>query len=243
MIFCRLIKQRISVQQLLQQHKRFFATTYYDSQSGMHVSIHNQDEISVFAFVTNTSELDSIQKAGMNGAILHANDIIIPKVMDTFEIFTRFLPPYPSPQWNLVVDYNDESIKGENVLDRLHSCGADGIKTTISLMDSSNYVKDPIEVANGVAHLIDATRGGDFVLIGGHSHVDDVVALCEELVYLDVPGPTIKSRLIVDLSHSDDSKDQLMEETMRIGVNKFVIQENWFERFKDSVDELGKRMR
>lgn len=243
MIFCHLSKQRISLQQLLQQYKRFSRTTYYDSQSGMHVPIHNQGEISVFSYVTNTSELDSIQKAGMNGAILRADDIFIPKDVDEFEIFSRFLPPYLSAQWNIIVDYNHDSFKNGEQLNRLRSYTSDGLKTTISLLDSPNYVKDPIEVANGVAQLIDATRGGNFVLLGGDSHIDDVVALCEELVYLDVPGPTIKSRLIVDLSHSDESNDQLMEETLRIGVNKFVIRENWSERFQDSVDKFGKRTR
>ena len=48
---------------------------------------------------------------------------------------------------------------------------------------------------------------------------DRIVQICEELVYLDVTGKTVKSRLLVD---ADDDED-VIEETMFAGVNKFVI--------------------
>lgn len=70
--------------------------------------------------------------------------------------------------------------------------------------------------------------------------IDDVLALCEELVYLDVTGPTMKSRIIVDLTTAADTKQELMEETMSMGINKFVIQGTWLDWFQNYVVELGK---
>jgi hypothetical protein len=238
-MLCRLpaaLVPRLS-RRCLQQRK--LTTTYYDSQSGMHVSVHNQNEVSVFCHANNALEMDSLQRAGMNGAIL-SSDVLIPWNAPGFLLFTQSLPPYPPGQWNLLVDYCEESANAGDLSDRLSHYVSNDIKTTISLLDTINYVRDPIEVSSEVASLIDQTAGGNFILVGGSSDVDDIVALCEELVYLDVPGPTIKSRLIVDLTDAVEINTELMEETISMGVNKFVIQEHWFEWFQLKLDDLGK---
>jgi hypothetical protein len=147
-------------------------------------------------------------------------------------------------------------------------------KTAIAVLDPSNY-SDPVTTANGVANWIDATGKGDFVWVGvdvGSANesetetdvnvdVDDIVQLCEELAYLDVTGPTMKSRLIVDLTHitgcmltNDGSSsnysnsssggveeaEELVEECMRMGVNKMCVEEAHVEWLMEMVKERGK---
>ena len=223
-------------------NRRLF-TTYYDSQSGMHVSCHNQDEISVHVHARDTAELlHAAQKAGIHGAIMIGSNSV-PTTWDAgpeFTIFTQSPLPFPSGQWHPLLDYNDEPEKARRLADQIAAHVSNGTKTAISLLDNSNYVKDPIEVANGVASLIDQTGGGNSILVGYACDVDDVLALCEELVYLDVTGPTMKSRIIVDLTTAADTKQELMEETMSMGINKFVIQGTWLDWFQNYVVELGK---
>lgn len=97
---------------------------------------------------------------------------------------------------------------------------------------TSDDNSEPWEIANEVATLIDTTSGtaGNFVWInlnkGSNANADDVLRLCEELSYLDVQGPTMKSRLIVDTIGGDNN---FVEECMMIGINKFVV---------DSVDQV-----
>ena len=209
----------------------------------MHVSVHNQNEVSVFGHANTALEMDSLQRAGMNGAILNS-DVPIPwNAVPEFLLFTQSLPPYPSGQWHLLVDYSKESTHVGALSDCLLHHVSNGVKTTISLLETINYVRDPIEVASEVASLIDQTAGAKFILVGGSSDVEDIVALCEELIYLDVPGPTIKSRLIVDLTGAIDTNTELMEETISMGVNKFVIQEHWLEWFQLQLNGHGKTMK
>ena len=68
---------------------------------------------------------------------------------------------------------------------------------------------DPVLTASATANLMDNTGGGEFILLTPRvSEKDDscgdaMVQLCEELSYLDVEGPTIKSRLIVSAMDDD----------------------------------------
>jgi hypothetical protein len=70
--------------------------------------------------------------------------------------------------------------------------------------------------------MIDATGGCDYIWISSEqketSVADTMVQVCEELVYLDVAGATIKSRLLVDSVNED-----MLEDIMFAGVNKYVI--------------------
>ena len=81
-------------------------------------------------------------------------------------------------------------------------------------------IGNPIEVANRLASIIDRTKGGEYVYLSTTDSTDpsDTINLCEELNYLDVEGRIMKSRLMVDCWH-----DEVVEDVMLSGVNKFVV--------------------
>ena len=100
--------------------------------------------------------------------------------------------------------------------------------------------EDPISVSASIANIIDCTSVSDEnknetapyisnILIAPPSdtndnttincNADNLVRLCEELSYLDVPGPTIKSRLIV----STLNNEEVIEECLQIGINKYIL--------------------
>jgi hypothetical protein len=251
--------------------RRALTTTYYDSQSGLHVPVHNDGEISAFvdlgsdfdAFATVESLLSALQEkfgtlksAGIQGAALPPLNLLLEKnetlvvAASLFPHFNIFVPSRLSPKEitsypdniNLMFQYNDDSTLSPV---SLSDCVANGTKTTIALLDSCYYRRDPIEVANGVASLIDDTGGGDFVWLAEEmpraASAEEIIKLCEELSYLDVSGPTMKSRLVVDLRHS--GAEETAEECMLMGVNKFVVDEQRLEWLQDMVDENGKELK
>jgi hypothetical protein len=61
---------------------------------------------------------------------------------------------------------------------------------------------------------------------------DTMIQICEELIYLDVAGATIKSRLLVDSLNED-----IIEDTMFAGVNSYVIDN---EEQVEMVDNVAK---
>jgi hypothetical protein len=163
---------------------------------------------------------------------------------------------------NLVFEYMDDndtdidSTSNTTSLQKRLATHVDhGTKTTIGIFDACYYRRDPILVASGVATLIDKTGGGDFIWVqppanntnddneGVEGEEDDsIVDLCQQLSYLDVAGPTIKSRLIVTAQ-----SEYQVEECLNIGVNKFVIPHqqyrlnlNSVKWFGDMVEEQGK---
>ena len=114
-----------------------------------------------------------------------------------------------------------------------------GHHTTLMITDESIYTNDsddvdPITLANNIASMIDTKGGCDFIWISSKGSnivteheipltnssmgVDTITQICEELLYLDVAGATIKSRLLIDLMHED-----VVEDAMFAGVNKYVI--------------------
>mmetsp|Transcript_3112 Transcript_3112/g.3503 ORF Transcript_3112/g.3503 Transcript_3112/m.3503 type:complete len:326 (+) Transcript_3112:99-1076(+) len=109
---------------------------------------------------------------------------------------------------------------------------------------------EPIKLANNIASTIDAKGGCDFIWISSKRKAgddtpsgnppdlvaDSMVQVCEELIYLDVAGATIKSRLLVDSLNEDTVQD-----TMFAGVNKFVIDnEDQVEMVETVAKEQGK---
>ena len=90
-------------------------------------------------------------------------------------------------------------------------------------------------LASGVAQLLDDTGGGHYVMVAGPGGAD-IVQLCEELSYLDISGPTMKSRLMVNLAHAgqDDDCEEAVQECLALGVNKFVLDNN-----TERLDWLG----
>ena len=92
-----------------------------------------------------------------------------------------------------------------------------------------------IAIASRTATRLD--RHGDIYmqLEAPDDNADAAIRLCEELVYLDVAGPTIKSRLLLDISNPE-----VVEEAMFSGVNKFVINGGDGDDDDDDEDEQQK---
>ena len=67
---------------------------------------------------------------------------------------------------------------------------------------------------------------------------DDLRSLCEELSYLDVPGPTVKSRLVVKTMNEEQ-----VEECLQMGISKFLLPDDGgdsLDMIKNTVDSAGK---
>lgn len=122
-----------------------------------------------------------------------------------------------------------------------------GLHTTLSVKEDV-YADglEPITLANNIAAMIDASGGCDYIWISSEqqqsekntSVVDTMVQVCEELVYLDVAGATIKSRLLVDSLNED-----MLEDVMFAGVNKYVIDnENQVEMVETVASVQGKAL-
>jgi len=125
--------------------------------------------------------------------------------------------------------------------DKLQEFKQKVLQTVICLNDENNS-SEPFELANQIANLMDVSGGGDYVHIASTEDDDYVIRLCEELSYLDVPGPTMKSRLILDCS--TESSEELVDEVMMMGVNKFVLHQE--EQLQDCIqtvaEEQGKQL-
>jgi hypothetical protein len=210
------------------------STTYYDSQSGMHVPVNNENEISLFFHAQDETgspvPLQEIQKAGYEGVLLPLDydydkkDSII-LFLDARRMNKQKMP-YPD-HVNILFEYHDshdgiidaESDMISALADLVSNDGT--IRTSVGLFDSCYFRQDPVMVASGVASLIDKTGTGgiDFIWVQSDKQEEDdsIVELCQQLAYLDVAGPTIKSRLIVQAQTADQ-----VEECLDIGVNKFV---------------------
>jgi len=164
---------------------------------------------------------------------------------------------------------SDNTMDNQN-LQKLHFAN-NNIKTVIQI-SSFNAGDDPIMVANGVATLIDETGFGDLVWLrtksslspsssssslqlslqhqkGDAANSENIIALFEELSYLDLPGQTMKSRLVVDMTSDDfDNSDtdeivdeEILEECLAMGINKFVINEMKIEWFKTILENNGRK--
>lgn len=236
----------------LQQSR--YLSTYYDSQSGLHIPMHNEMQISIFlnksteetspsSFIPAQlykedvssdmpDKLKALAKQGIHGVLLppaqFPRDLRnIQTLSDiapspTFKYFVSSASPLPKtlPNVNLVLDF----IKDDDTLtETLAPLVQAGMSTTLRLGDDICVDPEPLSVASQVAALIDGTGGGNLLwLVPPLSGADayDVVQVCEELMYLDVAGPTIKSRIIMDTLN-----EEMLEETMMLGINKFVVKE------------------
>ena len=229
----------------------------------MHVPIHKEMEISVYkhweipslqlyknsddAFEAK-QELESLSTT-FDGVFLTSsldyprderNLETISNIAPTNEGFLLFAPPLKSPNKNHVVLCN--YLKTSS--DELRDYKQQGIRTTITLDDSDASSDEPFEVANRIATLMDESGGGDFIFVSSpDGDDDDTLRLCEELSYLDVPGPIMKSRLMLDCPAETTSED-LVDEVMSLGVNKFVVYKE--SQVQDCIQEValeqGKQM-
>ncbi|CAB9496494.1 expressed unknown protein [Seminavis robusta] len=135
----------------------------------------------------------------------------------------------------ILFDYGSETsdTSSGSVADDIATCVENSITTALVCRDDG----DAMIMASGVAQTLDDTGGGDYVFVVGErgKHGNDILELCEELSYLDVPGPTMKSRLVVDISNNTNEEcEEAVEECLLLGVNKFAIDEdrlNWLGHF------------
>lgn len=237
--------------------------TYYDSQSGMHVALHDENEISTYLHLDADNWLVTDGTRKVVESFLEAREVgfvgvrlrghidqqaLLMELSESVPGFTLFYGSrraqnisYPD-NVNLLFEYKDSLIQ-----QHLSAHVTHGTKTSIGLFEPSYYARDPILVANGVASLMDTTGGADFVWLTpdepadeNEKEVDDdeMIRLCEELSYLDVPGPTMKSRLVVEAK-----TEYQVEECLNIGVNKFALNSpGRFEWLRGIVEEQGKNL-
>lgn len=134
---------------------------------------------------------------------------------------------------SMIVDFPSNHDQGVDDLEsNIKEHVLEGTSTTISLQHiiNNNDEISPIALANKIATLLDNTGGGDYIWTANTKDADDMIQICEELMYLDVAGKTIKSRLMVDATN-----EEVVEETMFAGVNKFVIDN---DRQIDAIEEI-----
>jgi hypothetical protein len=280
--------------------RRTMATTYYDSQSGLHVPVHNEKEIKLFLNVNYPArqdshqipslsvphqlyknqddsgdmvdKLDTLARQGIHGLILPP--IQFPRDVRNLKTLISIAPPsftflYSYASQDLLLPHiadittlktaNDEIMSNHSIVLEYRHYNHDGneqgraemnasfalarqngLTTTLSITERA-YADDdvqPITIANTIGTLIDTVKGCDRIWISCQSPQgnDAIVPICEELMYLDVAGPTMKSRLLIDLVDED-----ILEEVMFAGVNKFVIDdESHIERVENVAVDQGK---
>ena len=145
---------------------------------------------------------------------------------------------------SMIVDFpshHDDQVVVDDLASILNEHVQEGTSTTISLQHILNNNEiSPIALANKIATLLDnaggGRGGGDYIWTANTKNADDMIQICEELMYLDVAGKTIKSRLMVDATN-----EEVVEETMFAGVNKFVIDnDRQIDAIKEIVIDQGK---
>lgn len=282
-------------------------TTYYDSQSGQHVTIHDESKITAYlrsvdrtvtttgaaALSLSSAILEATKEMGMAGSVISMPQQLqqqdesgmvgfIESLGSSSNVFLHILPSqyhdlvvknemqlrknhtiFPT-NINLCFEYNND---GDYISSNVQSAMTtfDGIQTSIGIFHLKYLLDDdPMLVAAQVASLIDTTSefGGTIsnILVAPiimdndddttlTSYDDELVQLCEELSYLDVPGSTIKSRLIVPTVSGDQ-----LEECLQMGITKYIIDassgdddgsesvESRLDMLRDAVEENGKEL-
>ena len=270
--------------------QRCLSSTYYDSQSGLHLPVHDETEIRLFLDVRNREEpfvpqrlnkdrleadevsdaLKELVQKGIHGLILPA--IKFPRDLRNLHTLSVIAPPgfcvltdstnsetetvddgllrakeasSSNTNFSKILDYrNDTSDLGESLQKATHK----GLHTTVSvgpdIYDGDGDEVEPITLANNIASMIDSSGGCDYIWIKSDQtttsskDADTMVQICEELVYLDVAGATIKSRLLVDALNED-----MVEDIVFAGVNKYVIDnEDQAQLVDDVANEQGKSL-
>jgi len=169
------------------------------------------------------------------------------------------IPTQPQKeQLTVVLHYTHEDTKDTFFETNLQWHAKGGIHTTIAL-GRECFLEDveAVVMANKIASFMDAASSsgsgaGQFIWLSNSNNAtagqeqveedidaDHVVRLCEELMYLDLPGATVKSRLMVDASLNSE----VVDETMMLGVNKFVVEaEDQVEMVREIAEEQGKTL-
>ena len=250
-------------------------STYYDSQSGHHVRIQNEKEVSGYLALSPSvddwahDKLESFVKRGIAGAVLQLPMLkqdagsLVDASFDLDTIFgnggtpdfTTFLPFTLLRQqqekiestplnFSLMFPFTTED-NFDLLVSDISECVQQSIPTAIVVCDDSNQQQDALMMACNVARLMDATGGGNHIIVVGEpgKHGNDILDLCEELLrtyYSDVQGPPMKSRLIANISqNTNDECEKAIDECLKMGINKFIIDEeriNWLGHFVESQD-------
>ena len=260
------------------------STTYYDSQSGLHVPVHNESEISLFlnlcqdnTFIPrhlykedSSSDMpDTLRELqqihGVHGLVLppatfprDARNLQTLSYISPpgFQLFSFITPSQNSGSNNnisVLVPYehnptttsqdDDDSSSTEQLVASLKQHVKAGLQTTFVLQLNELVDEEPIMVANQIASVIDEHGGGDALWLtmsstDGDPPPDDILEMCEELAYLDLPGATVKSRLIIDAVN-----EEVVEEVMMFGVNKFAIDNlDMVPVVREIAEEQGKEL-
>ena len=234
------------------------SNTYYDSQSGQHVPIHNENEVSVYlrgiGDCSTQQVIEMTKQYGCSGSILtleqEMNDM--PSISSNDNIYLHIKPELylnnhqlgeRKGSYNLCYEY--EVGNDDDMMSTIKHMATDIQQdVSIGIFDSNIIMdEDPISVAANIANIIDCTSVSDEnetapyisnILIAPPTTTstdnnttttieccpDNLVHLCEELSYLDVPGPTIKSRLIVSTLNNNE---EIIEECLQIGINKYIL--------------------
>jgi hypothetical protein len=223
-------------------------STYYDSQSGMHVAVHKEGEVTAYCSWESEwdkSKLEMLAKRGVAGVLIGPESFDLSEILQLPDSFTMFLPKtLLPPEWPLSKLTN----RNVTVVFPLDDCNRmttemtpymdQSISTAVHCEHDDN--QDVILVANQVGQLLDDIGGGNNVIVSGEN---DLVELCEELCYLDLVGPTMKSRLVVEAVSQDTREDnhfEIVEECLRMGINKFVVSERQLPWLGQLVLDQGK---
>ena len=265
--------------------RRRYLSTYYDSQSGLHLPVHDETEIKLIwnatdgyngkPFVAQNLSKDRLEaenlaetlhrfvQTGIHGVILPP--IKFPRDVRNLQLLATIAPPNfvviantasentqtvddglrkardgsSSSTLSKVLRYNSEG-DGEDLVESLQQSA--GLHTTLAITEDAFDGVEPIALANNVASTIDASNGVgcDYIWISAEKEdcSDTMVQICEELVYLDVAGATIKSRLLVDSWNED-----MLEDILFAGVNKYVVKdESQMELVESVAAEQGKSL-
>jgi len=229
--------------------------TYYDSQSGLHLPKHNEKFISMFLDISRESphqdglispqlykedssdvpdKLQALQDLGVRGVRLppatFSRDFrnlrtlhhVAPSGLKFF-VAIASSPPLDLSSLSIMHEFPSFDENASELQQSLDGHARVGTHTTVRLGESVCSEYDPVLTGSRLATLIDRSHGVDSIWISPSlgADVDDVSQLCEELMYHDVAGPTIKSRIIID-----SFKEELIVETMLMGINKFVVTDN-----------------
>jgi hypothetical protein len=159
---------------------------------------------------------------------------------------TQQLPTFTLPSnFNICYEYSDNATRVTTITGHATTLR----QSSIGIFDPTYFLyRDPISIASGVAKLIDATASNGSSISNiildpplpddTESCDDEMVRLSEELSYLDVTGPTIKSRLIVAAHNTE-----CIEECLNIGISKFIVTDKHaLHILWESVVETGKQL-
>jgi len=234
---------------------------YYDSQSGKHVPVHDETHVDILVaanrgkneeddIFVSADQLLAWASQGVSGVKLDcpqqsssSGDVTsLLQGLSVPEHFQLWLPhgvmAEPTDinqhvvQW---VEYDSEN--KEQMQSVVADLASAKLWSAIICRDAESL--DAMLTASGVASTLDETKGGNYVYLVGQES-DAIIELAEELGYLDVEGPTLKARMVIDLTEIQDDPDEALSECMIAGINKFVVKPDRLQWVSDLVQEQGK---